>query len=315
MNPKEAKKKFVLILNSLCYSRDLHRVFSDWLEIVALSMHQLPYHSGDFEKDESFESYEAQYLKCVKPYSKEELIKFREMMMLLLLGHSGSIYSDLLGEIAGECEVLNKHVGQFFTPYTVCQLKAQIVFSNVRELIEERGIITVSDPAVGAGGLLIASADVIQQQGIDPRAHVQFRCTDISRNAFNMAYIQLSMLGLQAVVHYGDTLSLEIWESRPTPQLRFFNQWLEWRRQQQQSERQIKALFAVLNGVRTGSTTLLDLESDRHCDDQSVIAPSTEPAEALFDTAAFSSAVEKNKRNRRSTPDVVLGEQMSIFQS
>lgn len=275
-------------------------------------MHQMPYHSGDIEKDEAFKTLETQYLKAVKSYSREELNKFAEMMALLLMAYGG-MYGDLLGEIAGECEVLSKHAGQFFTPYAVSRLMAQSVFSHVRALVEQKGVITVCEPAVGAGGLVIASAEAIADQGVDPRAHVQFDCTDVSRNAFNMAYIQLSMLGLQAVVRHGDTLSMEIWESRPTPQLRLFDQWLRRRQHQKKRDRQMRALLGVFDQTVLGHS-LVAADGVKQLV-SSVVAPSANGvAASLFDTDEFAAAVEKAGRERRTTPDVLLDKQMSLFE-
>ena len=48
------KKEFFKKLQGLSRSRSPHRVFSDWLEIAALSMHQLPYH-GNTLSDEYWE--------------------------------------------------------------------------------------------------------------------------------------------------------------------------------------------------------------------------------------------------------------------
>ena len=116
MHPTKIKQQFGSRLKSLSASQSAHSVFSDWLEIAAITLHQLPYHSGELEKDTAFETLEAQYMERVKAYSREKLNIFSEMLSLLILAHSGS-YSDFLGEIAGEYELLNKHVGQFFTPY------------------------------------------------------------------------------------------------------------------------------------------------------------------------------------------------------
>lgn len=226
------KKLFLSKLRDLSQSRSLHRVFSDWLEIAAISLHQLPYHSCELERDDDFDRLEVLYLERIKPYSKEELNTFAELMGLTLAEHHTD-YVDFLGEVAGESGLLNAHGGQFFTPYPICLLNAKMTFRNVQQAVEEKGLITVCDPASGAGALLIASAEAIASQGVDPRACVQFDCTDVSRNAFNMTYIQLCAQNLQAVVRHGNTLSMESWEHRPTPQLRLFHQWLG---QQQRSE-------------------------------------------------------------------------------
>ena len=196
-------------------------------------MHQLRYHSGELPKDEAFESLEQSYMQCIKSYERDELNIFCELLGLTIYAHHNG-YSDFLCEIAGEAELLSKRGGQFFTPYSICRLIAKVSFGNVKPQVEEKGILTVCEPAVGAGALVIASAEEVASQGVNPCAHLQFDCTDISRDAFNMAYIQLSALGLQAIVHHGNTISMEYWESRPTPQLRMFEQWLAPKRKERQ---------------------------------------------------------------------------------
>ena len=230
-------------LGSISRSRSVGNVFSDWLEIAAIAMHQLPYKSGDLEKDAAFASPEANCLERMKLYSQEELGIFSELLgMTLAAPHAG--HGDFLGEIAGEAALPSKRGGQFFTPYHLCQAISKMTFGDVQAAVAEKGLLTVCEPAVGAGALVIASAEEIASQGVDPRAHVQFDCTDISRDAFNMAYIQLSSLGLQAVVRHGNTLSMEYWESRPTMQLLLFHQWQLRQQRSEQLTQSVKALLS-----------------------------------------------------------------------
>ena len=67
-----------------------------------------------------------------------------------------------------------------------------MMMGNVKQQVEDKGIITISDPSSGAGGTLIAAAYEVANQKIDPRSHAQFHATDVSRNCFNMTYLQLS---------------------------------------------------------------------------------------------------------------------------
>ena len=281
------RKLFLSKLQNLSHSRSPHRTFSDWLEIAAIALHQLPYQSGELTKDAAFESMEQRYLEQIKPYSRDELTVFSEMIALTVVAHHDN-YSDFLGEIAGEAELLNKGGGQFFTPYHLCRAIAKMTLGDIAAQVKEKGVITVAEPAVGAGALVIASAEEVASQGIDPRAHLQFDCTDISRDAFNMAYIQLSALGLQAVVRHGNTLSDEYWESRPTPQLRLFHRCLE---AQQRSERLARAMTAVF----------------KHA-----LSPGPASPAVLFDVDKFTVEGLRKKRSR-SQPDIVLDRQMELF--
>lgn len=283
------KKEFLSKLQGLSQSRSLHRIFSDWLEIAAIYLHQLPYNSGDLEKDVAFERLEQLYLERIKPYNRDELAVFAEMLTLTTIVHHTG-YGDFLGEIASEAELLNKGSGQFFTPYHLCCAIARMTLLNVRASVEEKGLITISDPACGAGALAIAGAEEITAQGVDPRACVQLDCTDISRDAFNMAYIQLSAQNLQAVVRHGNSLSMEIWESRPTPQLRLFQRWLETQQWRHRLEQAVRSLF------------------------EDEIPPTPAPSTTLFDVDQFT--IEKLRQKREHCPpDIVLARQMNLFGS
>ena len=295
------KKEFLSKLQGLSHSRSQHRVFSDWLEVTAVSMHQLPYHSGNLQKDEAFERLEAIYMERIKPYTREELITFRAMMQIVLTVHHSSS-GDFLGEIAGEADLLNARGGQFFTPYRICQLIAGVSLSDIRGGVEKKGVVIISDPAVGAGALIMASAEEIAKQGIDPCAHVQFDCTDVSRDAFNMAYIQLSALGLQAVVHHGNTITQEMWEHRPTMQLRLFQQWIEQRQREEKLRQLLRSLSSNEVVIQSESA---ELPLDRS--PQSVASDGT-----LFDLSDFSSDVQKTAHKHRQ-PDIVLDRQISLF--
>lgn len=258
-------------------------------------MHQSPYHSGVLENDAAFDKLESAYMERIKPYTREELNIFSELLALTCIEHHSN-FGDFLGEIAGESELLNARGGQFFTPYAVCQMMAKISLGNVRKSVEEKGLVTIGEPAVGAGALVIASAEEIAAQDVDPKFFAQFDCTDVSRNAFNMAYIQLCAQNLQAIVRHGNTLSNEYWEHRPTPQLRLF-----WKcvKQRQRSEQLTVGAIAL--------STEVNVLSEQH-------------SVTLFDMAKFVKDCEKLKRTGSKSsvgnhrrPDIVLHRQTNLF--
>ena len=293
------KKQFLSKLRDLSRSQSAHQTFSNWLEIAALSLHQLPYHSKELEKDAAFERLEQCYFERIKPYSQDKLHIFAELIGITLAAHRTG-YGDFLGEIAGEAELLNQRGGQFFTPYPLCHAIARFSIRDARQTVEQNnGLIVVLEPAVGAGALVIASAEEIASQGVDPRACVQFDCTDISRDAFNMAYIQLSAQNLQAVVRYGNTLSNEYWEHRPTPQLRMFEQWLAPRRKEQQ-------LVQAMQSILAGSSSA----EPEACDSPPAYEKSS--GQTLFDLEQFAGESLTKKRSPQK-PDVVLDRQMDLF--
>ncbi|EDX82569.1 hypothetical protein S7335_1273 [Synechococcus sp. PCC 7335] len=291
----EQQKEFSQKLRSLSYSRSVGGVFTDWLEIAAITLHQLPYHAGELPKDEAFETLETKYMEWIKPYSKEELITFSELLGLTLYAHQGN-YQDFLGEIAEDELLLNKRGGQFFTPYIICQAMTKMSFGDMKEQLKGKGILTVCEPAVGGGAMVIASAEEVASQGIDPRSCLQFDCTDVSRDAFNMAYIQLSALGLQAVVRHGNSLSMEYWEHRATPQLRLFHQWLAPHRKTQKVVQAVRSILA--EDVQPTPTP------------EAEAAPS--PTGTLFDLAPFTDSLPAKKKTRKQQ-DLTLNRQTTLF--
>lgn len=97
--------------------------------------------------------------------------------------------------------------GQFFTPYHISHFMAEINMVGVEnEELKKKGYITVSDPACGAGAMLIAFANVARAHGINYQKEVLFFGQDIDLTAALMCYVQLSILGCPAVVIVGDSL-------------------------------------------------------------------------------------------------------------
>lgn len=316
MKPLPAlKKDFIKILERTNQSRRPFEIFRDWLEIAAIALHQLPYHH-DLPKDSTFHQLEEKYLELERHLSPAEREAFAELFGIIVVACRQG-FSDFLGEIYHECEFHNERSGQFFTPYHLSKAMARMQLGTARSLIEEKGIITISDPACGAGGMLIAAASELFEQQIDPRSCVQFHAVDIDRVCFNMTYIQLAASDLQAVVIHGNSLSLETWEVRPTPQLRYFGQWLEERKAEHRSA-------AMLEKLRELMTTPHDTNEEPAPAPESAPVPvATEEAEPMTlaeaceiaSTLATKPASGKRKRQRA---DIVIdqnewAEQLSLF--
>ena len=87
---------------------------------------------------------------------------------------------DFLGSVASQMEVLNARIGQFFTPYTVSRMIAEMSLQDIAPIIEANGFVTISEPACGAGGMVLAAADVLQKQGLDIGTQMLVNAVDIS---------------------------------------------------------------------------------------------------------------------------------------
>jgi len=120
---------------------------------------------------------------------------------------------DFLGAVAGELELLNNWAGQFFTPPSLCDMMSKMTMYN--EKPDPRHRLTIQEPAVGGGAMVIAVSKELKQNGFQPW-HYWVDATDLDAKMFWVSYIQFTLLGIPAVVRNGNTLSMEIRESAVT---------------------------------------------------------------------------------------------------
>ena len=190
------------------------RVFSDFCEMVAITI------SNSFDKTH-WKEREERYLAIVKQYEKEEIYLFASMfgdLVMTLQTHSENRrFEDVLGKVFHELELHNKWKGQYFTPSSVCDVMAQITLQDCEEIIKENGYITVNEPCIGSGAMVLAATNVLLDRGYNPSKHIVITGMDIDSKCVHMAYIQLSLYGIPAVVVHGDTLSLKTWSTWITP--------------------------------------------------------------------------------------------------
>lgn len=201
-------KDFEKIVRGLCHRRERWRIFSDFVEMAALAFSNVI--TPDQER-------EARYLKIVSTYEKEEVAEFPKLLALTVdaLEPGGR---DFLGEAFMSLELGSHWHGQFFTPIDVCRMMAEMTIdAGVEEMIRERGFFTVQEPAAGAGAMVIALADVLRVRKINPQQTMHVTAIDVDATAAHMAYVQFSLLHIPAIVHVGNTLTLETRASYRTP--------------------------------------------------------------------------------------------------
>lgn len=205
-------KKIVGQFNDLRHRHDLYRLFSDCMEMMALALSN----SADLAQ---FEVREARYMQLIKAYSRDELSVFCQILAETKMALA-ACPGDLLGVVFGQLEVHNKYRGQFFTPYEVCTLMARLQVGDgerMRQLIESNGYVTVSEPACGAGAMVIAFVEAMLDAGFNPKHQVHVTAVDVDSRAAHMAYVQLSLMDVPAVIVVGNTLTLETREHWYTP--------------------------------------------------------------------------------------------------
>jgi hypothetical protein len=211
-NPAAHRKSLITLLELASRRRHLWEVFGDFVEMGALAMAN----SVDLNQ---FAEREARYLALIQRYEPDEQKLFPKMLGELVLAMEYGP-DDVLGRVFGELDLGNAARGQFFTPYHVCVAMARLQVGDgteLRERIKQRGFIRLNEPAAGAGALVIAMAEAMQHQQINYQQHLHVIAQDVDSRAVHMAYLQLSLLHIPAVVILGNTLALEEREHWYTP--------------------------------------------------------------------------------------------------
>lgn len=139
---------------------------------------------------------------------------------------------DFLGECVMNLELGNSAMGQYFTPGSLADLKFELLKQDYASEIRNFGFIILQEPAVGSGGLIIKMANGLADAGFNLSAALFVSCADNDAFAADMAFIQLSLLGIAAEVRTGDTLRMEFRKTRYTLAywLNGFNERLKFRR-------------------------------------------------------------------------------------
>lgn len=197
------KSNVIKHFNEACVRHSRWSVWADFVTMTAISISNLV--------DKSYaESREQTYRSLAKKYNERELQCFQQMLSEIILGMEACPDQDFLGDLFMALELGNQYKGQFFTPYPVCRAMAAMTYGNdLEEKIKDQGWVSVSDPACGAGALLIAFANECRRPGRDVnfQTSVLFVAQDIDLIAGLMCYIQLSLLGCPGYVVIADTIS------------------------------------------------------------------------------------------------------------
>lgn len=196
------RKALIKLIEQNSYRHDRWRVFGDFVELAAISLSNavdLSQRTGR----------EARYLEIIGRYEPEEAHRFPKMLAELVLELEAGA-ADVLGEVFMEMDLGSKWHGQFFTPFHLCRAMAQtMVDDQMRDTIERNGFIRVSEPACGGAAMIIALADEMRLSKIDYQRNMHVVAQDLDQKAVHMAYVQLSLLHVPAVIIHGNTLTLE----------------------------------------------------------------------------------------------------------
>nr|DAY94236.1 MAG TPA: type I restriction-modification system methyltransferase [Caudoviricetes sp.] len=164
------------------------KVFDDFLQIIVCCL--------------SMGRKEELYFKTIKPYSKEELNLFSEAFASLVIQINEHPLQDPFGDYFEE-HLSDARNGQFFTPFSVSDLMAELLTARQPENRRKDGDTRVYDPTCGSGRLLLSAAEKDRKQF--------FVGADISYTCCLMAIINLCLNSLNGEVLHMNTISNVCW--------------------------------------------------------------------------------------------------------
>lgn len=216
----------IKLLDTGSYKVGRHELLSDVFQCGAIAI------ANKFDRRQA-KKREETYLSIIKKYDKDTQQLITEIfaeISVLLLSQIDMGFDDYLGELYMLSETSNSKAGQFFTPYSVSKACAEACIDEktVNEYIEKDKIIKLNEPACGAGGMIIAAIDILYNRyRLNYSRNVFVECSDVDQRCVHMTYLQLSLIGVPAIVYQRDTLTMKTWQKWETPAL--IIQWLRFR--------------------------------------------------------------------------------------
>lgn len=207
--------KMIEIIKKIAYKESLYDVYSDFVEISALVISN----TCDFTNKDKREK---RYKKLIEKYGKTANLFQKLFAELVETMDKG--FNDVLGSLYMELELGNKNTGQFFTPYHLAQAAAKMILAKAENQIKGKGFISLYEPSVGGGAMVIAIAEEMLNKGYNPQTQLVIECNDIDLKGVYMSYVQLSLLGIPAVVKHANSLNLEVFDTFKTP-MYFLGMW------------------------------------------------------------------------------------------
>lgn len=195
MQYKRSQQQIKKLIDNMSGKYNRYDIFRDFIVLSACTI------SNSVDKGQ-WRAREDMYMKTIAKYSKDEANKFAEMLALMVLAYESRM-GDFIGELYMTMDFGNKHAGQFFTPYHVSRLISYMTYKSKRD----EQVITLNEPSCGSGGMIVAFAEAMRIDDRNYQTDLRVVCNDLDYDAARMCYVQLSLLGIDAIVEQRNTLA------------------------------------------------------------------------------------------------------------
>lgn len=149
---------------------------------------------------------EERYTRAAKKLENPEAMAHALAILLSDFQNHGA--TDFLGDVHAALGTLSPDAGQFFTPFELCKVMAEITTPDKPKPGER---LAFYEPCVGGGAIPIATHTALLERGFAPWEYY-FVVGDVDRKCFEMAYVQLTLAGIPAFIEHANALSLEKWD-------------------------------------------------------------------------------------------------------
>lgn len=187
-----------------------YNIFADWIECCALSIAN----TITAIHGQTWQDREKQYNSIIQKYNKEERDKF-PVIFNILVEELEDNPRDVLGEAFMRGGLGADETGQFFTPFNISRMMSDVTVKAP----EEGEKITLNEPSCGSGGSIIAAALTLRDKGVNFQKSMNVIAQDLDWRCVYMCYVQLSLMGINAICVQGDTLLDPYREGYPERQI------------------------------------------------------------------------------------------------
>ncbi len=158
------------------------------------------------------------YNMLIDKYNESDTEDFIIIAASLLAEYTFPTLKDTLGEIYEELNITNTKNGQFFTPIYVSKLMSNIALKDCdfMELENKPEYYEITDDCCGSGRMLYAAYNDLINQGVNSK-DILLIGADIDLLSCCITYLQLSLMGANAIIKHQDTLKLEVYDTFYTP--------------------------------------------------------------------------------------------------
>lgn len=194
---KKKQETFSSLAAEFQYHFDLPIVFDDFLTMAIASFGQNPATKMSYDED--------LYLQIIAKYKHHNLKNhFPKMLGALVVEMENrkddSLGNDVLGDFY-QAHLYKKGRSQYFTPWPVCQMMAEMTGSQAPEEPIPEQPLRILDPCCGSGRMLVASSRV---HGI----HSYYFGIDLNHTCVKMTAINMFLNGIfHGEVMWADALN------------------------------------------------------------------------------------------------------------